>query len=319
MIFAALMSNKFISWSIFILLCFIWGSSFILMKVSQKGLTAPQIASLRIFSAALVFLPFAFFHIRKFPRQKIGTVMLAGLAGNLFPAFCFAIAVTRIDSSLAGILNSLTPICVVIIGIVFFKDHIKSRKILGVMIGFAGLCLLTFTQKGIHLHNINYALLVLAGTISYGINVNLVAHYLKGIPPLHVTSISLGFMIIPTTILLWQQGFFQQDFSDPVLQWAVVNSCLLGIVGSAIATFIFYVLVQRAGGLFASLVTYGIPFVALFWGFLDGESITWIEIIALTIILAGVYLANRPDKKTGEPSAPPVEPVIENKVAAKQP
>src|SRR5689334_20990726 len=141
------MSNKVVSWAIFILLCFIWGSSFILMKVSQKGLTAAQIASIRIFSAALVFLPFAIFHISKIPRKKMGLVILTGFFGNLFPAFCFAIAILKTESSLAGIFNSLTPIWVVLIGVVFFKTKVKLQKLLGVLIGFAGLCLLTLTRE----------------------------------------------------------------------------------------------------------------------------------------------------------------------------
>jgi drug/metabolite transporter (DMT)-like permease len=291
------MSNKFISWTIFVLLCFIWGSSFILMKVSQKGLTAPQIAAVRIFSAALVFLPFAVFHIAKLPRRKMGLVILTGFFGNLFPAFCFAIAILKVNSSLAGILNSLTPICVATIAIIFFKDKIKTQKLIGVLVGFAGLCLLTLTQKDISFNNLGYSLLVIAGTISYGINVNLVSHYLKGIKPIHLATVSLAFMGIPAGIVLWQQGFMELDFSDSVIQWSIINSCLLGIVASAFATVIFYMLVQKAGGLFASLVTYGIPFVALLWGFLAGESITVIEIVCLGIILAGVYLANRPEKK----------------------
>ncbi|HEY6503448.1 MAG TPA: DMT family transporter [Chitinophagaceae bacterium] len=294
---AGIMNNKVISWSIFVLLCFIWGSSFILMKVSQKGLNAPQIAALRIFSAALVFLPFAFFHITKLPRRKMGLIFLAGFFGNLFPAFCFAFAILKIDSSLAGILNSLTPICVATIGISFFKDKIKTQKLIGVLVGFAGLCLLTFTQKDISFDNLGYALLVIAGTLSYGINVNLVSHHLKEVNPIHLATVSLGFMAIPAGLILWQQGFTGLDFTDTVIQWAIINSSLLGIVASAFATLIFYMLVQKAGGLFASLVTYGIPFIALFWGFMDGESITFIEIISLGIILLGVYLANRPEKK----------------------
>jgi drug/metabolite transporter (DMT)-like permease len=267
------------------------------MKVSQKGLTAPQIAALRIFFAALVFLPFAIFHITKLPKKKLGLIFLTGIVGNLFPAFCFAIAILKIDSSLAGIINSLTPVCVVGIGISFFKDKIKTQKIIGVLIGFAGLCLLTLTQKNISLDNIGYALLIIAATISYGINVNLVSHRLKEINPIHLATVSLGFMSIPSGLIVWQQGFFDLDFSEPVIQWAIINASLLGIVASAFATVIFYMLVQRAGGLFASLVTYGIPFVALFWGFIDGEKITFIEIVSLCIILLGVYLANRPDRK----------------------
>jgi drug/metabolite transporter (DMT)-like permease len=287
------MSNKFINWTIFVLLCFIWGSSFIMMKQSQKGLTAPQIASLRIFAAGVAFLPFAFFYIAKIPPKKMGFVILAGIVGNLLPAFCFAAAILRMDSSLAGILNSLTPICVAIIGILFFRDKIGKQKIIGIIVGFAGLCLLTFTQKNISLDNIGYSLLVLAGTICYGFNVNIVGHYLKDVNPIHLSAVSLAFMSIPTGFILWQQGFFDLDFSEPVLQEAIVYSVVLGLVASAIATVLFYILVQKAGGLFASLVTYCIPFVALFWGFLDGESISLPGILGLLVILLGVYLANR--------------------------
>lgn len=291
------MSTKFISWSIFVLLCFIWGSSFILMKVSSQGLTGSQIAALRIFSAAIVFVPFAFFHIVKIPRKKAGLLFFTGIFGNLLPAFCFAIALLKIDSSLAGILNSLTPICVVLIGTLVFRDKIKTQKIIGVLVGFAGLCLLTLTQENISLENAGYASLVLLGTISYGVNVNLVSHYLKEMKPLHIATISLAFMSIPSGWLLWQQGFLQVDFAETRVQWAVFNCVLLGIVGSAFATILFYILVQKASGLFASLVTYGIPFVALFWGFMSGEVISLSVMICLSIILLGVYLANRPDKK----------------------
>ncbi|MGQ0737474.1 MAG: EamA family transporter, partial [Bacteroidota bacterium] len=100
--------------------------------------------------------------------------------------------------------------------------------------------------------------------------------------------------------VLWQQGFAELSFSAKNVQEAVILIALLGIVGSAIATALFYILVKKSGGLFASLVTYGIPFVALFLGFMDGEKITWLEFICLGIILLGVYLANRPERKKKE-------------------
>jgi len=313
------MSNKFICWAIFILLCFIWGSSFILMKVSNEGLTAAHIAALRIFLAALVFTPFAIFHISKVPRKKLGLLIFTGIFGNLLPAFCFAIALLKIDSSLAGILNSLTPICVVFIGVLLFRDKIKIQKIAGVLIGFAGVCLLTVTQKNISIHNLGYASLVILGTIFYGINVNLVSHYLKEIKPGHIATISLAFMSIPAGWVLWQQGFFKIDFSDTTVQWALFNTILLGLVASAFATVLFYILVQKASGLFASLVTYGIPFVALFWGFIDGETITITGFICLAIILLGVFLANRPDKKNSEVKTPPSKFDVEKADWIKQP
>lgn len=296
------MNNNFIRWSIFIILCIIWGSSFKLMKDSSIGLNAMQIAALRIFSAGLVFVPFALFYFSKIPRQKTGLVILSAVFGNLLPAFLFAVAMTKIDGSLGGILNSLTPICVAAIGIVFFKDKIKRQKIIGVLIGLSGLVLLTIGpallgEKTIAFNNLGYMLMILAATLLYGINVNMVSHYLKGVDPIHAATVSLAFMTIPSGIVLWQQGFLHLDLNDMVIRNAVFNSVALGVAGSAIATALFYVLVQRAGGLFASLVTYGIPFVAVAWGVYDHEEITWIQVVGLGIILLGVYLANRPDIK----------------------
>ena len=272
------------------------------MKDSTANLSAAEIAGLRIFAAGLVFVPFALFHFSKIPRSRLGRVILSAVFGNLLPAFLFAIALTKIDGSLGGILNSLTPLCVVVIGIVFFKDKFKTQKIVGVLIGLSGLILLTivpaFTgQKNISFHNIGFTLLILLATFLYGINVNMVSHYLKDLNPIHLATVSLAFMVIPTGIVLWQQHFFSLDFTNPGIQHAVIASAGLGIVGSAIATALFYILVKRAGGLFASLVTYGIPFIALFWGYIDNEKISAIQIVCLGIILLGVYLANRPDKK----------------------
>lgn len=296
------MSSRFISWAIFIVLCIIWGSSFKLMHDSQLGLSAPQIAAVRIFSAGLVFVPFAFFHFREIPRGKRGLVILSAVFGNLLPAFLFAEAITRLDSSLAGILNSLTPICVVVIGISFFKDKISRQKIIGVLTGFLGLVLLTalpliVEKKAISFDNFSYTLLIVLATFLYGINVNMVGHYLKGLNPIHIATVSLSFMTIPAGIVLWQQGFSALNFQDAVVVRSVWESVVLGVAGSAIATALFYVLVQRAGILFASLVTYGIPFIALAWGLIDNERITWIQPLCLAIILLGVYLANRREKQ----------------------
>ncbi|HEY1869528.1 MAG TPA: DMT family transporter [Chitinophagaceae bacterium] len=290
--------NKLVNWLLFLSLTVIWGSSFILMKHSKEELTASQIAAFRIFSAGFVLLPLAVIHFRKIPRKKVFIVILCGITGNLLPAFLFASAIAKnIDSSLASILNSLTPFFVVLIAIVFFRDKIKTQKIVGVLVGLTGLTLLFLSWKGISFENFKYALLVLLATVCYGINVNTVAHFLKEQHPLHVTAVSLAFMIIPTAFVLWQKGFLHLEFSSNTVQWAIIEAATLGIVGSAVATVIFYLLIKRAGSLFASLVTYGIPFVGIFWGIVDGEKITIKQIACLAIILAGVYLVNRPGEQ----------------------
>jgi drug/metabolite transporter (DMT)-like permease len=269
------------------------------MKASKDELTWAQIASLRIFSAGVVMLPFAVFYFSKIPKRKMLLVILSGICGNLLPAYLFAGAIAKnIDSSLAGILNSLTPICVVVTGLLFFRSKIEGRKIVGVIIGFAGLTLLTLAaKKGISLENVQYTLWILLATVLYGFNINIVGHYLKDIDPVQLAVVSITCMMIPTAIVLWQQNFLQLPFDDHDTALAVINSVMLGVAGTAIATALFYVLVKKAGGLFASLVTYGIPFIALTWGFIFGENITLLQIACLVIILFGVYLANKPKKK----------------------
>ncbi len=299
-------NDRLVSWGIFILLCIIWGSSFILMKASKEELNWAQIASLRIFSAGVVMLPFALFYFSKIPMNKMPLVILSAICGNLLPAYLFAGAIAKnIDSSLAGILNSLTPIFVVITGLLFFKSKIEGKKIMGVLIGFAGLTLLTLAnKKGISFENLEYTLWILLATIAYGFNINIVSHYLKDINPIHLAVVSITCMIIPTGIVLMQQNFLSLPFDENATFWAVINSITLGVAGTAIATVLFYVLVKKAGGLFASLVTYGIPFVALAWGFVYGEKITILQIVCLGIILCGVYLANMPVKKETTKTVP---------------
>jgi drug/metabolite transporter (DMT)-like permease len=221
-------------------------------------------------------------------------VIASAICGNLLPAYLFAGAIAKnIDSSLAGILNSLTPICVVVIGILFFKARIHRRKIIGVLIGFGGLTLMTTAGKEISFENFEYTLWILLATVLYGFNINIVGHYLKDVNPVHLAVVSIAAMIIPTGVVLLRQDFLQLPFDDDATLLSVINSVLLGVVGTAIATALFYVLVKKAGGLFASLVTYGIPFVALAWGFVFGENITLLQIGCLAIILLGVYLANK--------------------------
>lgn len=282
-----------IDWLIFLILSLIWGSAFILMKETSRFLDGWEVASVRIFSAGLVFIPFAIFHIQSIERKKIPFVILTGMLGNLFPAFLFAIAIDKkVSSSMAGILNSLTPLFVILIAILIFRQSIQSKKIAGVIVGFIGLLILNLSKGGMTADNFGYILLILIATLLYGVNVNIVTQYLKGVDPIKMATVSLAFMTIPAGIVMWQQGV-----ADKMVRgdegMAVLYAAALGVIGSAIATALFYILIKRAGGLFASLVTYGIPVVAIFWGIMAGEDVTVIQVSCLALILGGVYLANR--------------------------
>jgi drug/metabolite transporter (DMT)-like permease len=286
--------DKIINWLIFILLSFIWGSSFILMKLSSSELNGWQIASVRIFSAGIIFWPSAIVHLSKVPKNKVGLIILSGILGNLLPAYLFAIAIEKkVNSSLAGILNSLTPLLVIVIGILFFKATVHLRKMIGVLIGFIGLLILSLSKGGITESNFLYAFFILLATLFYGINVNLAAFYLKGVDSFKMSSISLAFVSVPALLVMIQQNVLTLVWENSAYRLPVFASVVLGLMGSAVATLLFYILIKKAGAVFASLVTYGIPIVAILWGIAFREEITVLQIGCLGIILSGVYLANR--------------------------
>ncbi len=284
--------QKLINWALFILLALVWGSSFILMKKGAEGLNGWQIGSIRIFTAGLIFLPFGIIQVKSLPRQKLPYVILTGLIGNLFPAFIFATVIERkVESSLAGILNSLTPLFVIVIGALFFKVNIPAKKIAGVLVGLLGVLILSITKGPVTIGDVGLTLLILLATAFYGLNVNLVGTYLKGIDPIKMTSVSLSFLTVPSGIILAFN--LPTSVTDATIKQSILASVVLGFFGSAVATVLFYVLIKRAGGLFASLVTYAVPVVSIFWGVLAHEQVGLLKVGCLGIILAGVYLANK--------------------------
>jgi drug/metabolite transporter (DMT)-like permease len=288
------MKKDLLSWLIFIALSFIWGSSYILMKIGLNKLTPFQVASIRILSAGLILLPVALKHIRSISKDKLVFIFLAGLIGNLIPAFLFCLAEQRIDTSLTGTLNSLSPIFVIITGALFFNTTTSLNKVVGIMIAFSGTLLLV-TDKT-HLHGMldcASVVYVVAATVLYGFNINLVHTKLKWIGSLQIASIALFLNGILALIILIATGYFSLQLSNKDVLLSTGAATLLGTIGTAVATVIFYMLIKRAGAVFASMVTYGMPFVAIFWGLIIGENIGWKEVGCLVIILIGVYWANR--------------------------
>lgn len=281
-------------WFLFIGLSFIWGSSFILMKEGLEGLNAFQIASLRIVSSGLVLLPMAIKSIKLIPANKLLPVFLSGTLGSLLPAYLFCFAEQGIDSSMAGALNSLTPVFVIITGAVFFNNKASTQKVIGVLVAFCGCILLFFSLPNAMLSgNLFLISLIILATIFYGLNVNLVFKFLKDIPSLQIVSVALFLNAIPALLCLYFFGYFSLDFTSREILVASGFSVLLGALGTSIANILFYILIKKAGAVFSSMVTYGIPFVAIFWGLIYHEKTSWMQVLGLCVILTGVYIANR--------------------------
>jgi drug/metabolite transporter (DMT)-like permease len=271
------LNKGFLNWAIFIALSFIWGSSFVLMKEGLLHLSAYQVASLRIVFSGIVLLPTAIKYFTKIPKDKLFIIFMSGLLGSLLPAYLFCVAEEGIDSALTGTLNSLTPIFVIIIGAIFFKSKATGNKIFGIIISFTGSILLA--------------------TICYGINVNMVHKNLQHIGSLQIAAVALTLNALPALTILFFTGYFNLTLTDKGVLWSTGMAALLGVFGTAVASIIFYMLVKRAGGIFASMVTYGIPVVANIWGIIYHEEVGWKQAACLVLILFGVYIANRKGKE----------------------
>ena len=288
------MNNKITSWALFVLLSFIWGSSFILMKEGLLHLTAFQVASLRIVSSGFVLIPIAVKAFQKIPYKKWPIVFLSGSLGSLLPAYLFCMAEQGIDSSLAGTLNSLTPIFTIITGVLFFKTIPSVQKIIGILLAFSGCIVMYFSQSKLQVdQNAWFVFYVILATFFYGLNVNLVHHHLKEYASLEIVGLALFLNAIPALIVLCFSGYFSLDFHDNGVLVSIGFTVFLGILGTSIASILFYKLIKSAGAVFSSMVTYGIPFVAILWGFIYKEKIGSIQLFSLLIILSGVYVANK--------------------------
>jgi drug/metabolite transporter (DMT)-like permease len=286
-------------WLLFISLCLIWGSSFVLMKLGMFAadgsmlLSAWQVAALRIFSSGVVLLPLIFKAWKNIPAHLRLPVLVSGWFGSFIPAIFFCLAETKIDSALAGTLNAVTPLSTLLIGWALFGMPIMPSKLFGIGIGLLG-CILLFLHKSTEgLQQPLYAGLVLLATICYGWNVNMVRSKLSGVSAIDIATLAFAGLVPFSFALLVFTGFFNLALNTAPFLKATISATLLGVLGTAIASVIFYKLVKIAGAVFASLVTYGIPFVALGWGLLYGEKISLMQLMALGIILVGVYVTGR--------------------------
>ena len=281
-------------WLLLLLLALIWGSSFILMKKGLEVYDPVQVATLRIAITAVAMFPFLLIRWKEVPGDKVKYIVLQALFGNFIPAFLFTAAQRHIDSSMAGILNSLSPVFVLLLGILFFSTGFSWLRVSGMIIAFSGSVLLLLFQNGHGItSNSMYGWLIVLATCCYGISANIIKRYLADVLPVTINAVAFSFMLIPALIIL---GF--TDLSPAVQAGSRAYTALgyiatLGILGSGLASVLYFRLIHNTTALFASSVTYLVPVVALFWGFLAGEPIGWPDYAGMVLILCGVYLVGK--------------------------
>lgn len=288
------MENKKLRWIYLIVLSLIWGSSFILMKKALIGLTPVQVGALRIIITAVFLLLIGFNRLLKIEKRHWKYLTLNALLGSFFPVFLFAFALQKIDSSIASILNALTPLNTLLFGAMVFGFAFKRRQLIGVLIGFVGTEMLIVEGAQIQSEN-EYLFMgfVIIASVGYAFNVNLIKKYLHNLDALSITVGIFAVLIVPAAIVLWFSGFFLSVEINQVTTSSLVYVSILAVVGTGIATVMFNRLIQLSTPVFSSSVTYLIPIVAITWGILDGEKISFLQFFSGLVILVGVYLANK--------------------------
>ncbi|AQS94731.1 permease [Polaribacter sp. BM10] len=289
------MNNQQQKWLYLTLLSLVWGSSFILMKKALLGVTPIQLGALRMIFTSIFLLLVAFPSLKKIKKKHYKYIVFTSIAGTFVPGFLFAFAITTIDSSIVSILNSLTPFNTLIFGAIVFGFGFKRTQLYGILIGLIGTLILIL--KGAALNpdqNYWYAFLIIIASIGYAFNANMVKKYLNDLNALSIVTGNFLLLIVPAFIVLSFTDFFKNfDFNDKVLMQSLGYLAILSIVGTGIAKTIYNKLVHISDPVFSSSVTYLIPLVAIFWGVLDGEKLSPLQIFAGVIILFGVYLVNK--------------------------
>lgn len=288
------MTLQNLKWIYLITLSFIWGSSFILMKKALLGLTAIQIGALRILFAGVFLIIIGYKSLKKIKKHHWKPIFACALLGTFFPAFLFAYAIKGIDSSIASILNSVTPFNALWIGTTIFGFTFNKKQLLGIFIGFTGTLLLIL--KGTNLNsnqNYWYILFPIIASVGYGFNVNIIKKYLQDLDALAITVGSFILIIVPALIVLFFSDFFTSFELSTSKESALMHMLLLAIVGTGVAKIMFNKLIHISSPIFSTSVAYIIPVVAVIWGALDGEKLSLTQLVAGVIILFGVYLVNK--------------------------
>ena len=290
------MDNNNLKWIYLLVLSFVWGSSYILIKKALVGLSPLQVGSLRTIISTVLLLVIGFSSLKSIPKDKWKWILITGLV-SFIPPFLFAYAQTEIDSALAAILNSLTPLATLLIGVGFYRFKIDSKQISGVIIGLIGSVLLMYQGSIINPNqNLLYVFFIIFASFLYAVQVNLLKVHLQDVSAVAITVGNFIFIFPLAIVIFFMSDYRQIDVNDKDVKVALFSILILSIVGTVFAKILFNKFVQIASPVFASSVTYTLPIVALFWGLLDGEVFTLNQLFATVIILIGVYLANKKSK-----------------------
>ena len=288
---AAPVKNDFKGWAVFVILAFVWGGSFILIKKGLIHFTPVEVGAIRISLSAIAFLIIFLISNVAFPRGKVLLVTLIVLTGNGIPAFLFALAETRLGSAVTGVLNSLTPIFALLMGVFFFNITFRRHHLIGLLLGCLGIVVLMIGEKDWRVSS--YVFVVVFATFSYGLSANMIKRYCQDIHPFAITAVGFSSLGFVSLIILGFTGAYNKMADIQTWKESMIPLVTLALVCTVFANILFYWLIQRTTAIYGSAIAYAIPCMALVWGGVDGEHITLFQLTGFVFIIAAVYSLRR--------------------------
>jgi drug/metabolite transporter (DMT)-like permease len=280
-----------------LLLGAVWGSSFFNIKIATYSYEPYTLALIRVILATFTMLIVSLvYKIRIYAFSKNWkTYALVGLCNITIPFSLIAIGTNKIDSYLAAMLMSTTPITGSILAHFFIKDEkITFLKSFGIILGFAGILLLFFDKLIINESNYLFVLIVLLGSTFYSISGILILKKLKKSGNINVTTSTLIWSVIT---LLPLSFIFEDPFkSSPTLE-STLSLIYLGVVATGFAWWLRFRILSNNGIVFQTQVAYLIPIFGVIFGaqILD-EQITWKVLVSLVIIISGIFIVKKYNK-----------------------
>ena len=282
--------------SLLFLLALIWGSAFFNIKIATYSYEPFTLALVRV-----IFASVPLFLLCKIKKIKIQAFKgnwklyaLIGLCNIAIPFVLIAIGTAKINSYLAAILMSTTPLSGSILAHFFLKDEkLSYLKSLGILIGFSGIVLLFFDKVIINSENYIYVLITILGSTFYCIG-GLLTLRLKNKKNVNVTTSTTLWSVI---FLLPMSLLFEAPWnSNPTFE-STMSLLYLGVVATGLAWLIRFRILTTNGLVFQTQVAYLIPIFGIFFGYvIMDEIITWRVIVSLVIILLGIYIFKNNNK-----------------------
>ena len=283
-------SRVIVNWLLLLCLILLWGTSFLFTALAVATIDPLSIVFFRVLIGALVLTLYLFAHGKRLPGaiQSWRIFLLFGFVGYLFPFFLISRGQQTIDSGLAGMIMAIMPLITMLLAHYFIPgEDLNAFKIIGFMLGITGvIVLLGPVFRGTVLETLS-GIAVFVAACSYAVNSILV----RRLPRFDPVVAGAGLLIASSLALLIPWWLSARPVSETASAKSLIALIWLGIGPTGIATIILFVVIDRAGPTFLSTINYLIPVVAFFAGvlFLD-EPFSWVSLLALAIILAGISL-----------------------------